>query len=157
MQNITPFLWFDDQAEEAAHFYISIFPNSKMRKISRYGDNMPMPKGTVLVAEFELNGQIFNALNGGPALTFSPAISFVINCETQEEVDHFWGKLSAKSAAEQCGWLQDKYGLSWQVVPTILNKLMNDPDPIKANRVAMAMIQMKKLVIADLQKAYEQQ
>lgn len=157
MQKITPFLWFDNQAEEAAKFYVSVFPNSKIKHISYYGDNMPIAKGTAMVVDFDLNGQNFNALNGGPAFTFTPAISFAVNCETQAEVDHLWNNLSANPAAEQCGWLTDKYGLSWQIVPTILGKLMSDPDPVKANRVAMAMMQMKKLDIAELKKAYEQE
>lgn len=155
MQKITPFLWFNMDAEEAAKFYVSIFPNSKILSTSYYGDNMPMPKGTALVVDFELDGQRFNALNGGPALTFSPAISFVVTCETQHEVDHFWNKLSADPAFEQCGWLKDKYGVSWQIVPTILGKIASDPDKEKSRRAMAAMMQMKKLDIAALERAYQ--
>jgi predicted 3-demethylubiquinone-9 3-methyltransferase (glyoxalase superfamily) len=156
MQKITPFLWFDDKAEEAARFYVSIFRNSKLGAISRYGDAGPGPRGTVMVAQFELDGQPFLALNGGPQYTFSPAVSFVVNCESQEEVDHYWDKLSEGGEQVQCGWLKDRYGLSWQVVPTILGKLMQDKDPEKAGRVMKAMLQMKKIDIAGLQRAYEQ-
>src|SRR5437879_229929 len=126
MQKITPFLWFDHQAEEAMNFYVSIFPNSRVVGVSHYGDEGPGPKGTVMVANFELDGQEFMALNGGPQFTFSPAISFVVNCEMQEEVDRFWEKLSQGGQTNRCGWLTDKYGVSWQVVPTILGKLMQD-------------------------------
>jgi len=156
MQKITPFLWFSDKAEEAARFYVSIFENSKLGAISRYGDAGPGPQGTVMVAKFELDGQEFLALNGGPQFTFSPAISFVVNCESQEEVDHYWERLSEGGEQVQCGWLKDKYGLSWQVVPTILGKLMQDQDPEKSGRVMKAMLQMKKIDIAGLQRAYEQ-
>jgi predicted 3-demethylubiquinone-9 3-methyltransferase (glyoxalase superfamily) len=156
MQKITPFLWFDDKAEEAARFYVSIFRNSKLGTISRYGDAGPGPKGTVMVAQFELDGQAFLALNGGPQYTFSPAVSFVVNCESQEEIDRYWDKLSEGGEQVQCGWLRDKYGLSWQVVPTILGKLMQDKDPEKSGRVMKAMLQMKKIDIAGLQRAYEQ-
>jgi predicted 3-demethylubiquinone-9 3-methyltransferase (glyoxalase superfamily) len=156
MQKITPFLWFDDKAEEAARFYVSIFRNSKLGAISRYGDAGPGPKGTVMVAQFELDGQAFLALNGGPQYTFSPAVSFVVNCESQEEIDRYWDKLSEGGEQVQCGWLRDKYGLSWQVVPTILGKLMQDKDPEKSGRVMKAMLQMKKIDIAGLQRAYEQ-
>ncbi len=157
MQKITPFLWFNDQAEEAMKFYVAIFRNSRIGSVSRYGDAGPGPKGTVMVATFELDGQPFMALNGGPQFTFTPAISFMVNCETQEEVDHYWDKLSEGGATQQCGWLQDKYGLSWQIVPTILGQLMQDKDPAKSQRVMQAMLQMKKLDIAGLQRAYEQQ
>jgi len=156
MQKITPFLWFDDQAEEAARFYVSIFRNSRLGAISRYGEAGPGPKGTVMVARFELEGQEFLALNGGPQFSFSPAVSFVVNCESQDEVDHYWEKLSEGGEEVQCGWLRDRYGLSWQVVPTILGKLMQDKDPEKAGRVMQAMLQMKKIDIAGLQRAYEQ-
>ena len=156
MSSITPFLWFDDQAEQAAAFYVSIFPNSKIITTSYYGDNMPAPAGTAMVVDFELNGQRFNALNGGPALTFSPAISFVINCENQAEIDHYWQNLSADPASEQCGWLKDKFGLSWQVIPSMLGKLMGDPDSAKSARVMAAMLSMKKIILADLEKAYHQ-
>lgn len=156
MQKITPFLWFNDKAEEAMNFYVSIFKNSKVVGATRYGDAGPGPKGSVMTAVFQLNGQEFIALNGGPQFTFSPAISFVVNCETQEEVDEFWQKLSAGGQIQQCGWLQDKYGLSWQIVPTILGKLLQDKDPAKSQRVMKAMLQMKKLDIKTLKQAYEQ-
>ena len=156
MQKITPFLWFNDQAEEAMHFYLSIFKNSEVVSIARYGDAGPGPKGTVMVAEFLLEGQEFLALNGGPQFTFSPAVSFVVNCTTQEEVDDFWERLSEGGAKSQCGWLTDKYGLSWQIVPTVLGELMRDKDPAKTNRVMEAMLQMTKIDIAGLRKAHEQ-
>ena len=153
MQKITPFLWFNGQAEEAAKFYVSIFKNSKIGTVNRYGDHGPGPKGTVMIAAFQLDGQDFIALNGGPQFKFSPATSFVVNCETQEEVDHFWEKLSEGGATQQCGWLQDKFGVSWQIVPTALAKLMSDPDPAKRNRVMGALMQMTKIEIAKLQQA----
>jgi predicted 3-demethylubiquinone-9 3-methyltransferase (glyoxalase superfamily) len=156
MQKITPFLWFDDQAEEAMNFYVSIFKNSKVVSITRYGDEGPGLKGTVMVASFQLDGQEFLALNGGPQFTFSPAVSFVVNCETQSEVDEFWEKLSQGGEKNQCGWLQDKYGLSWQVVPTILSKLLQDKDAEKSGRVMKAMLQMTKIDINGLKQAYEQ-
>ena len=156
MQKITPFLWFNDKAEEAMRFYVSIFKNSKVGNISRYGDAGPGPKGTVMVAQFELDGQEFLALNGGPQFTFSPAVSFVVNCKTQDEVDEYWEKLSAGGETNQCGWLRDKYGLSWQIVPTILGELMQDKDPEKSGRVMKAMLQMHKIDIEGLKKAYEQ-
>jgi predicted 3-demethylubiquinone-9 3-methyltransferase (glyoxalase superfamily) len=156
MQKITPFLWFDDQAEEAMNFYVSLFKNSKVVSITRYGDEGPGPKGTVMVASFQLDGQEFLALNGGPQFTFSPAVSFVVNCETQSEVDEFWEKLSQGGEKNQCGWLQDKYGLSWQVVPTILSKLLQDKDAEKSGRVMKAMLQMTKIDINGLKQAYEQ-
>ena len=156
MQKITPFLWFDDKAEEAMHFYVSIFSNSKVLDVTRYGEAGPGPKGTVMTASFVLDGQEFVALNGGPHYTFSPAISFVINCETQDEVDRLWERLSEGGKTLQCGWLQDKYGLSWQVVPTALIELLNDADPVKANRVMQAMLQMEKIDIEGLRRAYEQ-
>ena len=155
MQKITPFLWFDGKAEEAAKFYTSIFKNSKLGQIRRYGEAGPGPKGSVLTASFEIEGQEFVALNGGPQFTFSPAISFFVNCETQEEVDEFWEKLSEGGRTNRCGWLQDKFGVSWQVVPTVLGRLLNDLDPEKANRVMKAMLQMEKLDIRGLQEAYE--
>jgi predicted 3-demethylubiquinone-9 3-methyltransferase (glyoxalase superfamily) len=157
MQKITPFLWFDDKAEEAARFYVSIFKNAKVGSISRYGDAGPGPKGAVMVAAFELDGQGFLALNGGPQFKFSPAISFVVNCETQEEVDHYWENLSDGGEKLQCGWLQDKFGLSWQIVPTVLGQMMQDKDAAKSQRVMKAMLQMHKIDIAALRKAYEQQ
>lgn len=157
MQKVTPFLWFDDKAEEAAKFYVSIFKNSKMGSVSRYGDAGPGPKGTVMVAKFQLDGQEFIALNAGPQFKFTEAISFVVNCETQEEVDEFWERLSEGGEKSQCGWLKDKYGLSWQIVPTVLGELMQDKDPQKSQRVMKAMLQMKKLDIQTLKQAYEGQ
>src|ERR1700686_5351338 len=155
MQKITPFLWFDGKAEEAANFYVSIFKNSKIGTVNRYGENGPVPKGTVMIATFQIDGQDFIALNGGPQFKFSAAISFVVNCETQEEVDHFWEKLSAGGEKRQCGWLKDKYGLSWQIVPTVLGELMQDKDSEKSQRVMKAMLQMKKIDIKTLEQAYE--
>src|SRR5437667_3572623 len=134
MQKITPFLWFDKEAEEAMHFYVSIFKNSKVGALTRYGEGGPRPAGTVLTASFELDGQEFVALNGGPHFTFSEAISFVVNCDTQAEVDRYWQKLSAGGREVQCGWLKDKFGLSWQVVPTILPEILQGEDPLKAKR-----------------------
>jgi|SRR5713226_1479857 len=157
MQKIAPFLWFDDKAEEAMKFYTSIFKNSKTGRITRYGQGGPGPKGTVMSCTFQLEGQEFMALNGGPQFTFSPAISFFVNCETQEEVDELGEKLSAGGKKERCGWLKDKYGLSWQIIPTTLGKLLSDPDPEKSNRVMKAMLQMDKIDIARLQQAYQQQ
>ena len=155
MQKITPFLWFDGKAEEAANFYTSIFKNSKVGRIRRYGEAGPGAKGSAMSATFELEGQEFIALNGGPQFTFSPAISFFVNCETQEEVDEFWDKLSEGGKKNRCGWLQDKFGVSWQIVPTALGKLLGDPDPEKSSRVMKAMLQMEKLDIRGLQEAYE--
>jgi predicted 3-demethylubiquinone-9 3-methyltransferase (glyoxalase superfamily) len=155
MQKITPFLWFDGKAEEAMNFYVSIFKNSKVVRVSRYGDAGPGPKGTVMSATFQLDGQDFYALNGGPQFTFTPAISFFVNCETQAEVDELWDKLSAGGKKERCGWLKDKYGLSWQVIPSALGKMLGDKDPAKASRVMMAMMQMDKIDIAGLQRAYD--
>ena len=157
MQKITPFLWFDNQAEEAMNFYVSIFKNSKVKTVARYGDAGPGPKGSVMTAVFELNGHEFIALNAGPRFKFTEAISFVVNCDTQEEVDEFWEKLSAGGEIQMCGWLKDKYGLSWQIIPTILGKLMQDKDAKKANRVMNAVLQMKKIDIKTLQQAYEQE
>lgn len=153
-QKITPFLWFDNQAEEAVNFYVSIFKNSRIKSLSRYGDAGPGPRGSVMVVSFQLEGQDFTALNGGPIFKFTPAISFLVGCETQEEVDEFWEKLSAGGRKDRCGWLHDKFGLSWQIVPTILGKLMSDPDREKSNRVVQAMLQMDKLDISKLQQAY---
>jgi predicted 3-demethylubiquinone-9 3-methyltransferase (glyoxalase superfamily) len=149
---ITPFPWFDGKAEEAANFYVSVFKNSKTLSVSRYGDTGPGPKGTVMTVAFELDGQQFVALNGGPHFTFSPAISFVVSCETQEEVDHFWEKLSEGGKEVQCGWLEDKYGVSWQVVPRILPELLQDKNSEKTQRVLKAMMKMVKLDIKGLQK-----
>jgi len=154
MTKITPFLWFDTQAEEAARFYVSIFKNSKIGKISRYGEGGPGPAGSVMTVEFELDGQRFIALNGGPHFKFNEAISFSIDCKTQSEVDELWKKLSAGGQEVQCGWLKDKYGLSWQVVPAILGEMLNDPDPAKAKRVMAALLKMKKIDIDELKKAY---
>jgi predicted 3-demethylubiquinone-9 3-methyltransferase (glyoxalase superfamily) len=160
LQRIAPFLWFDDQAEAAAKFYCAIFRNSKITAISRYGEAgrefHGKAPGTVMTVAFELDGQKFTALNGGPLFKFTEAISFQINCETQDEVDHFWQKLSegGDEKAQQCGWLKDKYGLSWQVVPTVLIEMMNDSDYAKSQRVTAAMLQMKKLDIAGLKRAY---
>jgi len=156
MQKITPFLWFDNNAEEAMNFYVSIFKNSKVISVARYGDAGPGPKGSVMTANFLLDGQEFVALNGGPQFKFTEAISFVVNCETQQEVDEFWEKLSEGGEESMCGWLKDKYGLSWQIVPTILVKLLQDKDPVKAKRVMEAMLQMKKIDIKKLKQAYEQ-
>ncbi len=155
-QKITPFLWFDNQAEEAANFYVSIFKNSRVTGIDRYGEAGPLPKGTVMTASFELEGQGFIALNGGPEFKFTEAISLFVNCETQAEVDELWAKLSAGGEEGPCGWLKDKYGLSWQIVPTILHELLGDPDPEKSQRVMKAMLQMKKLDINMLKQAYMQ-
>lgn len=156
MQKITPFLWFDNNAEEAAHFYTSIFKNSKVGKVARYGDAGPGPKGSVMTITFELEGQDYVALNGGPHFKFTEAVSFVINCESQKEIDYYWEKLLAGGGKEQqCGWLKDKFGLSWQVVPTILEEMVQDKDPKKADRVMKAMLQMIKIDIAALKRAYE--
>ena len=154
MQKITPFLWFDNNAEEAADFYCSIFKNSRVLNVSRYGDAGPGPKGTVLTVEFELDGQKFTALNGGPQFKFTEAISLVVNCETQQEIDYFWEKLSAGGAESQCGWLKDKYGLSWQVVPTIIGELISG-DPERSNRVMQEILKMQKIEIEPLKRAYE--
>jgi predicted 3-demethylubiquinone-9 3-methyltransferase (glyoxalase superfamily) len=161
MQKITPFLWYDDQAEEAANFYVSLFENSKIGAVTRYEEEgakaSGRPKGSVMTVAFQLEGQEFVALNGGPHFKFTEAVSFVVNCETQEEVDHFWGKLSAGGEEGQCGWLKDKYGLSWQVVPTVLPELFQDKDPEKSKRVMKAMLQMKKLDMKTLKQAAEGQ
>jgi predicted 3-demethylubiquinone-9 3-methyltransferase (glyoxalase superfamily) len=157
MQKITPFLWFDNKAEEAANFYVSIFKNSKIGTVNRYGDHGPGPKGSVMIATFQIEGQEFIALNGGPQFKFSPAISFVVNCEMQEEVDRLWEKLSEGGTKQQCGWLTDKFGMSWQIVPTALPRLMSDPDPEKKNRVMNALMQMTKIDIQRLQQAFDRQ
>jgi predicted 3-demethylubiquinone-9 3-methyltransferase (glyoxalase superfamily) len=153
MQKITPFLWFDSNAEEAVSFYTSTFENSKIGRIARYGEGGPRPKGTVMTVAFELVGQEFVALNGGPLFTFSPAISFIVNCETQGEVDDLWEKLGAGGETQRCGWLKDKYGVSWQIIPTILFKLLQDKDAEKSKRVMQAMLRMDKIIIKDLQEA----
>ena len=154
MQKITPFLWFDDKAEEAMNLYVSIFKNSEVLNVSRYGDAGPGPKGAVMTASFRLDGQDFIALNGGPMFKFTEAVSFVVNCETQQEIDEYWQKLSEGGKQDQCGWLKDRYGLSWQIVPRILPQLMKK-DPATSNRVMAALMQMKKLDIAQLQEAYD--
>jgi len=156
MQKITPFLWYDNQAEEAATFYISIFKNSKINNINRYGDASPGPKGSVMIVTFQLEGQNFIALNGGPHFKFTPAVSLYVDCETQEEVDQLWDKLSAGGRKDRCGWLQDKYGLSWQIIPRALQQLMSDPDPKKSQSVMKAMLQMDKIDINKLQAAYKE-
>jgi predicted 3-demethylubiquinone-9 3-methyltransferase (glyoxalase superfamily) len=153
MQKITPFLWFDDQAEEAATLYTSIFDNSKILNVSRYGEAGPGEPGFVMTVEFELEGQKFVGLNGGPAHQFTEAVSFVVNCETQEEVDEYWTKLSEGGEEGPCGWLKDRFGLSWQIVPTALPRLLTDPDREKAGRVMSAMLQMSKIEIAELERA----
>jgi len=157
MQKITPFLWFDNNAEEAINFYISIFKNSKILSITRYGEAGPGKKDTVMIATFQLEGQEFIALNGGPQFKFTEAISFSVDCKTQEEVDNFWKKLSEGGEESQCGWLKDKYGLSWQIIPSILVELLQDKDPEKSKRVMNAMLQMKKIDIKTLKQAYDQQ
>jgi predicted 3-demethylubiquinone-9 3-methyltransferase (glyoxalase superfamily) len=154
MQRITPCLWFDHQAEEAARFYVSIFKNSKLGEITHYGEGAPRPKGSVLTVRFQLDGEEFLALNGGPVFKFTEAISLIVNCETQEEVDRMWEKLSKGGEKVECGWLKDKYGLSWQIVPTVLAKMLSDPDPARADRVLQAVMQMKKLDIKKLEEAY---
>jgi predicted 3-demethylubiquinone-9 3-methyltransferase (glyoxalase superfamily) len=154
MQKITPFLWFDHQAEAAMNFYISVFKNSKAGNIIRYGKTGPGPEGSVLTASFELEGHQFTALNGGPQVPFTEATSLVVACESQDEVDHYWSKLSEGGHLQQCGWLKDRFGVSWQIVPTLLPKLLGAADREKANRVLQAMMQMQKLDIAKLQQAY---
>ena len=160
MQKITPCLWFDDQAEEAVTFYVSILKNSKIASVARYGEEgakvSGRPKGTVMTVTFDLDGQEFMALNGGPVFTFSPAISFIVNCETQQEVDRLWEKLSEGGEKEQCGWLKDKYGVSWQIVPSVLGKMMQDKNREKSKRVMEALLKMSKIDIKILKQAYEQ-
>jgi predicted 3-demethylubiquinone-9 3-methyltransferase (glyoxalase superfamily) len=153
-QKITTFLWFDGNAEEAANHYISIFKNSKILEVARYGDAGPGPKGSVMIVRFQLEGQEFIALNGGPQFKFTEAISLAVNCDTQEEVDALWARLSAGGQEGQCGWLKDKFGLSWQIVPSVVPKLMTDPDPEKSRRVMEAIFQMRKIDIASLKEAY---
>ena len=153
MQSITPFLWFNGNAEEAMNFYVSIFKNSRIGNITRYGDAGPGPKGSVMSVTFQLDGHDFFALNGGPQFTFTPAISFFVNCETQQEVDHLWEKLSVGGTTQKCGWLRDKYGLSWQIIPSILGKLLNNSDSGKSERVMKAMLQMDKIDIETLKRA----
>lgn len=159
VQRITPFLWFDHQAEEAAKLYVSIFKNSRIGSVTRYDEEASRaagrPKGSVMTVAFELDGQEFTALNGGPMFKFTEAISLVVNCETQDEVDHFWRKLSDGGEEVQCGWLKDRFGVSWQVVPVSLVEMLQDADPEKARRVMAAMLKMKKIDIGGLRKAYE--
>ena len=154
-QKIVPFLWFNDNAEEAVNFYLSFFTGSKVVAVTRYGDAGPGPKGTVMSIAFQLEGQDFMALNGGPVFSFSQAISFFVNCGTQAEVDRLWDELSEGGEKQPCGWLKDKYGVSWQIVPTVLGEMLRDKDPVKADRVMKAMLQMTKIDIAALMRAYE--
>ncbi len=156
MNKITPFLWFNDQAEEAMYFYTSIFKNSKVGGVSRYGEGEPGTQGKVMSATFQLDGQDFMALNGGPEFPFTEAISLYVNCQTQEEVDELWEKLSEGGEKSRCGWLKDKFGLSWQIIPTALGELLGDKDPGKAQKVMNAMLQMTKIDISKLRMAYEQ-
>jgi len=155
MPKITPFLWFDNQAEEAAKFYVSLFPNSRIVDITRYGEGGPQPTGTVMTVVFELDGQRIVALNGGPMFKLSEAFSLSIECKDQQEVDHFWNKLSAGGLEQPCGWLKDRFGLSWQVTPKAAIEMLTDPDPHKAQRATEAMMAMKKFDIAAMQRAYE--
>jgi predicted 3-demethylubiquinone-9 3-methyltransferase (glyoxalase superfamily) len=154
IQKITPFLWFDSQAEEAVNFYVSVFAHSRIEAVTRYGDSGPGPKGSVMTVAFELDGQKFTALNGGPHFKFTEAVSFVVHCETQQEVDDFWAKLTEGGQEVQCGWLRDKYGLSWQIVPAVFLEMIKDPDAGRKERVMKAMMKMKKLDIAGLEEAY---
>jgi predicted 3-demethylubiquinone-9 3-methyltransferase (glyoxalase superfamily) len=156
MQKITPFLWFDDNAEEAVNFYVSLFADSTVNNITRYGEGGPGPAGQLMTASFELHGQEFMALNGGPHFSFSPAISFFVNCETQQEVDELWNKLLEGGEAQQCGWITDRFGVSWQIIPAALGELMGGPDPAKSQRVMAAMLQMVKIDIEGLQRAYDE-
>jgi predicted 3-demethylubiquinone-9 3-methyltransferase (glyoxalase superfamily) len=153
MPKITPFLWFDDQAEEAAHFYVSVFRNSTVKAVTRYGDAGPGPKGSAMTVNLELDGQDFIALNGGPQFPFTEAVSFVVHCDTQQDVDAYWEKLTDGGRASQCGWLKDKYGLSWQIVPKALPRLLQQSDPKKAQRVVQALMTMTNIDIAQLEQA----
>ena len=155
MRKITPCLWFDNQAEEATNFYVSLFKNSQVLSVSRFGEGGPGPAGTVMTTTFEIDGQELMALNGGPYFKFTEAISLFVNCETQEEVDRLWAALTDGGEESQCGWLKDRYGLSWQIVPTALGEMLGDPDPEKSQRVMQAMLKMRKIIVADLQKAYD--
>jgi predicted 3-demethylubiquinone-9 3-methyltransferase (glyoxalase superfamily) len=155
MKKITPCLWFDTKGEDAAKFYVSVFPNSRIVQVNHYGEAGPRPAGTVMTVDFELDGEQFMALNGGPEFTFDEAISFSIDCADQEEVDHYWSKLSEGGEESVCGWVKDKFGLSWQVVPSILPKLLSDPDQRKAQAAMKAMLGMKKLDVAELQAAFD--
>ena len=154
MQKITPFLWFNDRAEEALNFYLSVFKNSKIVSLHHYPDSVPGMGGKVMHAIFRIEGQEFMAIDGGPMYKFTEAISLFVNCESQEEVDHLWNTLSADGEVQQCGWLKDKYGVSWQIIPSALGELMGDPDPVKSGRVVQAMLKMKKIIIQDLEDAY---
>jgi predicted 3-demethylubiquinone-9 3-methyltransferase (glyoxalase superfamily) len=156
-QKITPYLWFDNQAEAAMNYYVSVFKDAEVLSVSRYGEAGPGPAGSVMTASFRLNGQEFIALNGGPQFTFTEAISFLIECTTQEDVDYYWDKLTVGGEPGPCGWLKDQFGLSWQVIPTVLFELLQDKDPAKANRVMQAMFQMTKIEIAKLKDAYDQE
>jgi predicted 3-demethylubiquinone-9 3-methyltransferase (glyoxalase superfamily) len=155
MPKITPFLWFDTEAEEAANYYVSIFKNSKIKTLTRYGEAGPGPEGSVMTVVFDLDGQEFIALNGGPHFKFTEAVSLSVDCKTQQEVDELWDKLSRGGEEGPCGWVKDKYGLSWQINPTILGEMLNDPDPRKANNVMEAMLAMKKIIIEELKQAYD--
>lgn len=155
MQKITPCLWFDTNAEEAVNFYLSIFKNAKLLETARYDEGMPLPAGTLLTATFQLEGQKFLALNGGPMFKFNEAISLMVDVQTQEELDYYWDRLLEGGMKQQCGWLKDKFGLSWQIVPSIVGKLMSDKDPGKVRRVMQSLLKMEKIIIKDLQKAYE--
>jgi predicted 3-demethylubiquinone-9 3-methyltransferase (glyoxalase superfamily) len=157
VQKIVPSLWFDTQAEEAAKFYVSIFKDSKIKDVARYGSAGPRPEGTVMTVDFQLAGQDFNAINGGPEFKFTEATSLLVNCKTQAEVDELWQKLGAGGEPGPCGWLKDKYGLSWQIVPVALGEMLSDPDPVKSQRVMAAMLQMSKIDVAQLRAAYEAQ
>ncbi|HEV2423880.1 MAG TPA: VOC family protein [Terriglobia bacterium] len=157
MQKINPFLWFDNRAEEAANFYTSIFKNSQIRTVARYPEGSPGPAGTVMTVTFELDGQTFIALNGGPVFKFTEAISFFVNCETQEEVDQLWSRLSDGGEESRCGWLKDRFGVSWQIIPKALGEMLQDKDAARAKRVVQAMLQMKKIDVNILRQAYEQQ
>jgi predicted 3-demethylubiquinone-9 3-methyltransferase (glyoxalase superfamily) len=155
MEKTTPCLWFDTEGEDAASFYVSLFPNSRIVEVSRYGDAGPRPAGSVMTVDFELDGRSYVALNGGPEFTFNEAVSFQINCADQDEVDYYWEKLGEGGEHGPCGWLKDKYGLSWQVIPTALLELVSDPDPAKSQAVMRAMLGMKKIVVSELQEAYD--
>lgn len=155
MQKISPCLWFDSNAEEAIKFYMSIFKNSKLLETAYYGEGAPLPAGTLLTATFQIEGQKFMVLNGGPMFKFTEAVSFSIDVQSQDELDYYWNKLLEGGIKQQCGWLKDKYGLSWQIVPSILGKLMGDKDPVKAGRVMQAMLKMDKIIIKDLERAYQ--
>jgi predicted 3-demethylubiquinone-9 3-methyltransferase (glyoxalase superfamily) len=156
MKKITPFLWFDTKAEEAVDFYVSLFKKSKILKVVRYGEAGPGPKGSVMVVDFQINGQRFTAINGGPQFKFTPAVSFFVNCDTQAEIDRLWKKLSEGGKPSRCGWIDDKYGLTWQIAPTIISKLLGDKDPNKSKRVMEAMLKMDKMDLKVLKKAYNQ-